>query len=249
MYEETFGTDWDAVDGREEAVQRAYALGVATRLDEHHPGELDRLAEQTDSTYDRSFVKLAYQKGQNQAGQIALQVDEDEAVWEELVEEKTTIELVERSDGTETDGEQDEEEETDTIPGAIRGFDIDTLPDDSTEAMKRPAFLERHRADDSNADDNAEPTLFGDGRTVFGRSMDSVRVDRSGTGGEQRDDNDGNGTDTSETEGEDRADADRDTGESGRSTPSESGGERPSESGGERGKSERSPGTDGDGDE
>ncbi|ELY89420.1 hypothetical protein [Natrialba taiwanensis] len=171
MYDDTFGTDWESIDDREEVVERAYALGVATRLGETYPEELDRLTEQVGTTYDQSFVDLAYQKGRDEAAGRAS--ESPGAVWEELVEGQTII------DAEETDDPED------TLPDAIRGIDIDTPPADSTETLRKPAFLERQRADQSSAPDG-KPSLFGDGRSIFGRSMAKIRRSQ-GNAGEQDD--------------------------------------------------------------
>ncbi|WP_049928502.1 hypothetical protein [Halopiger goleimassiliensis] len=159
MYEESFGTDWKTIDDRDEIVLRAYALGVATRLGEHHPEELERLTDAVSRTYDRSFVELAYQKGRDDAA--ASPIDDAEALWEELVEEKIEI--------TPPDHEEDDLDWGDpegSLPDALGLIDIDTLPDDSTDRVRRPSFLDRESDD----------RLYGDEeRTVFGRPVSDVR--------------------------------------------------------------------------
>ncbi|ELY99396.1 hypothetical protein [Natrialba asiatica] len=185
MYDDTFGTDWESIDGREEVVERAYALGVATRLGETYPDERDRLTEQVGTTYDQSFVDLAYQKGRDEAAGRAS--EPPGAVWEELVEGQTIIEAEETDDPE------------DTLPDAIRGVDIDTPPADSTETLRKPAFLERQRANQSNSHDG-KPSLFGDGRSIFGRSMAKIRRSQE-NGGEQDDGESGTEGEASERDG------------------------------------------------
>lgn len=219
MYDESFGTDWESIDRREEVVERAYALGVATRLGETYSDELDRLTDQVATTYDQSFVDLAYQKGRDEAAGRA--GDADTVVWEELVEEKTVIEAEESTDDVE-----------DTLPDAIRGVDIETPPADSTESLRRPAFLDRQRADQSGDEDGA-PTLFGDGRSVFGRSLARVRRTRD-DGGDQEEttaddgeseDEAQSGQTASETDGDGR---DRDQSSAQSATGTDGGGGRTS---------------------
>ncbi|WP_323170948.1 hypothetical protein [Natrialba sp. PRR66] len=201
MYDDTFGTDWESIDGREEVVERAYALGVATRLGETYPEELDRLTEQVGTTYDQSFVDLAYQKGRDEAAGRAS--ESPGAVWEELVEGQTII------DAEETDDPED------TLPDAIRGVDIDTPPADSTETLRKPAFLERQRATQSNAHDG-KPSLFGDGRSIFGRSMAKIRRSQENAG----DPDDGESVDGDEGEAGDRdGNAEGDDRQSAQSSP------------------------------
>lgn len=191
MYARTFGTDWERIESRDEAVRRAYALGVATRLGETHPDELDRLVEQTGTTYERSFVDLAYQKGRDEAGDVRRQLDA-EAVWEELVEGKTVIDPWDRPTPDPDDPHEADDDVT-TIPDALRIVDIDVLPDDSTERVRRPPFLD-------GIDRDRPTTARSDDRTVFGRSVEVGRNDSEGAdpGDASRDDrgeDEGDGTD------------------------------------------------------
>lgn len=164
MYDKSFGTDWESIDGREEVVERAYALGVAVRLGDTYSDELDRLTDQVETTYDESFVNLAYQKGRDEAAGLSSQPPRE--IWEELVEGQTIIETNET------------EETDDTLPDAIRGVDIDSPPADSTESLRRPGLLERHRATQGESEDGVQ-SLFGDGRSIFGRSMAKIRRTQS----------------------------------------------------------------------
>ncbi|AFZ74870.1 hypothetical protein [Natronobacterium gregoryi] len=136
MYERNFGTDWETLEDRDHVIRRAFALGVAEQLGSEHPGELERLTEAVDSTYDRSFVEIAYQKGKEKAGAKRPRAERDEDIWEELVEEKTTIDPSETPASTEFD-------ETFGLPRPLRGLDIDAFYVDSTRRIRRPTFLER----------------------------------------------------------------------------------------------------------
>jgi len=142
MYEERFGTEWTEIEGREEAVRRAFALGVAARMDEHYPGELDRISDQVESTYDRSFVELAYHEGRDKADRIDPDPDDDpEAVWEEVVEGTTQLDPSDRP-------EQGKAHEKEGLPDALGGYQIDSRPDDSRESVGRPKFLSREEAEE-----------------------------------------------------------------------------------------------------
>ncbi|RQG93592.1 hypothetical protein [Natrarchaeobius chitinivorans] len=172
MYEQTFDTDWQTIDDPEEVVRRAFALGVAARLGRTYPGELERLGEQTGSNYDRSFVDLAFQKGRNEAREIRQQVDDDDEVWDSLVEGKTVVEPpAESSDAEFDDTDGDDVFEDGTVPGALRRVDIDTLPDDSTDRVGQPSFLDRLGGNGPTAGPDSD-------RTVFGRPVDGSRGDR-----------------------------------------------------------------------
>ncbi|MFC6716171.1 hypothetical protein ACFQGT_08325 [Natrialbaceae archaeon GCM10025810] len=160
MYEDTYGTDWEEIDDREEAVERAYALGVAAQLGERYPDELERLVDAVPTTYDRSFVELAYQKGRDEARARAADVDTDEELWEELVEPEPI-------DDPETYDVGHAE-----FPDSLEGFDVDTLPPDTTEALKRPTFMDRFGT-------RSKPPSP-DRTSPFGRSRaGSRRADRS----------------------------------------------------------------------
>lgn len=86
MYDRTFGTEWDELT-REEAVRRAFALGVAAGVGNRRPAELERVMEAFPSAYDRSLVELAYDEGRTEALDAADGADDPEEVWESLVDE------------------------------------------------------------------------------------------------------------------------------------------------------------------
>ncbi|WP_248516847.1 hypothetical protein [Salinarchaeum laminariae] len=142
MYEDRFGTDWTSIDDREEAVRRAFALGVAARMGEHYPGELDKISDEVESNYDRSFVELAYHEGRDKADRVDPEPDDDaNEVWEQVVAETTQLDPSDRPD-------EPEPHEKEGMPGALGGYDIDTRPDDSREAVGRPKFLSRRDAEE-----------------------------------------------------------------------------------------------------
>jgi hypothetical protein len=85
MYDRTFGTEWDELS-REEAVRRAFALGVAEGVGNRRPAELDRVMDAFPSAYDRSLVELAYDEGRTKALDAAAEADDPKAVWESLVD-------------------------------------------------------------------------------------------------------------------------------------------------------------------
>ncbi|TYT61633.1 hypothetical protein [Natrialba swarupiae] len=197
MYERAFGTDWERIDDREEVVRRAFALGVAARLGETHPGELERLESQTETSYAQSFVDLAYQKGRNEAREVHESADDDE-VWEMLVEKKTVVEAPDRGEDDEFDDidpDADIFEET-TVPAALRRMAVDSRPDDSTDRVGQPSFLERGGG--------ARPQSGSDeDQSVFGRSLGDShqRTDREESTDEPE----------NEAEGGDRTANERDT--------------------------------------
>ena len=130
-YERVFGTDWNDLD-KDEAIERAYALGVATTLGEYHPDELDALRAEMNSAYDRSVLDLAFDEGKNEGRELSAGTNgpEDEQVWTELVGEDDP-------DGTSTGGRTG-------LPESLSEPDALDRPNlDRTDAVERPGFLDK----------------------------------------------------------------------------------------------------------
>ncbi|MFB6082262.1 MAG: hypothetical protein ABEJ67_05515 [Halanaeroarchaeum sp.] len=95
MYRSAFDTEWSGLD-REEAMFRAYALGVDAALGTDHPEEVERLMRET----SRPLVQLAFDEGKSRAEEAVREserspTDEvfrpserDWEIWEELVVER-----------------------------------------------------------------------------------------------------------------------------------------------------------------
>jgi hypothetical protein len=132
-YERAFETDWEELD-EDEAVDRAYALGVAASLGEYHPDELEAVRDEADSAYARSLIDLAFDEGKNEGETVDAEAEEDDEVWNDLVSgEKVTV----KQDEIPTGGRSG-------LPEAIDVGDVLDLPDvDRTEAIDLPEFLER----------------------------------------------------------------------------------------------------------
>jgi hypothetical protein len=131
-YERTYGTDWDEVDA-DEAVERAYAIGVAERLGESNRAELERLYDAVEDAYEQSLVELAYGQGRTEAVEVATESDPDSEseLWSELVTGDVPV---------------DEETATgqpDGLPPALAlGEVLDLQAPDSTDALDLPEFLD-----------------------------------------------------------------------------------------------------------
>ncbi len=134
-YERAYGKDWDSID-KDEAIDRAYALGVAASLGEYHPDELDRIRSEMDTSYNKSVVDLAFDEGKNEAREIDADSDRTESspVWAELVEGET---VTVADDEVPTGGR-------DGLPDAIDKMDALERPEpDKNEAVERPDFLDK----------------------------------------------------------------------------------------------------------
>lgn len=132
-YKQAYGTDWTALD-KDEAVERAYAIGVAEKLGEYNREELQAVYDEMDTSYNKSMVELAYEEGRREASATASHVDDGQAVWTELVEgEKTYVE----PDDVPTGGR-------DGLPEALEPSEVlDKQEVDSTDVVDRPGFLDR----------------------------------------------------------------------------------------------------------
>jgi len=132
-YERAYGTGWDELD-KDEAIDRAYALGVAASLGEFHPEELEAIRDEMDTVYDKSVVDLAFEEGRTEGTQTDPADDSDRAVWSELVEGETvTVDEEELPTGGQTG-----------LPEALEKIEaLDRIDIDSTDAVDLPEFLRR----------------------------------------------------------------------------------------------------------
>jgi hypothetical protein len=131
-YERTYGTDWNEIDA-DEAVERAYAIGVAERLGESNRAELERIYAAVEGAYDRSLVELAYGQGRTEAVEVATESDpgSEEELWSELVTGDVPVD-----DAAATDQPQG-------LPPALALGEVLELPaPDSTDALDLPEFLD-----------------------------------------------------------------------------------------------------------
>jgi len=134
LYEREFDTGWDDLD-KDEATDRAYAIGVAERLGEFNREELEAIYAEMSSAYHKSMVELAYDEGRNEAKRAAEATSADrEALWNDLVNgEKVYID----EDDVPTGGR-------DGLPSSLDKTELlDRQSVDSTETVDRPDFLER----------------------------------------------------------------------------------------------------------
>lgn len=175
MYDRTFGTDWESLESRDEALWRAFGLGVAECLGEDYPGELDRISNAAETNYDRSFAELAYQKGRQHVRQFEAGTDPEE-IWRRLIEERSELDLwadpsatvgSASGDDDEAPTEDDGADET-GLPDSLQRFRADSRPADSTDRVQRPSLLDREgdRRRARNAD--GDRSLFGGRRRTPG---------------------------------------------------------------------------------
>ena len=128
MYASEYGTDWAEIDV-DEAIERAYALGVGETLGEGHDGELGRLLDVAGTAHDRAMVRLAYDKGRNRGREATGGDDRPETVWSDLVndEEREPVAI-----------ERDRD-----LPRALRSLPLLEPPGDGLDRVRLPRFLLR----------------------------------------------------------------------------------------------------------
>lgn len=145
MYDESFSRDWDGEElDREEAVWRAYALGVSAALGERNPQEYRQLV----AAAGRSLVEMAYDEGKSSAADLDSQlasgesdVDSSEfpsrerAVWSKLITYKD-----EEGGDIETSNEGGDRMD---LPELLKRIDVDTLPRKDLDRLRLPEFLSR----------------------------------------------------------------------------------------------------------
>ena len=146
MYEDRFATDWtpDELD-RDEAIERAFALGVAAECGEEHPGEYKRLVV----VAGRALVQMAFDDGRSRAKDVRQELrseangdaesvdfqDRDATIWSKLVEydtgEQTALQRhtkpLKRLD----------------VPEMLRGFDLGHDSKDDLSRLRIPEFLRK----------------------------------------------------------------------------------------------------------
>lgn len=136
LYEDRFDTDWDALD-RNEAVKRAFALGVAASLGERDEEEFEAIRAEMRSNYDESIVELAYKEGSQKGTNRQQEADDaaDEEIWEWVISEEL--------DGVRPPDRDDDAERATDLPSAVSDPPEATeRPDPDPEQTDFPDFLE-----------------------------------------------------------------------------------------------------------
>lgn len=125
MYERTYGTEWEDLR-RQEAFDRAFALGVAAACDDGLPEEFERVLATADGAYARSLIQLAYDEGRTKALE-APAAEDPEATWDELV-----------------DGETRAASLSGSLPGALSELTVDRKTRDGPpSSLELPSLLRK----------------------------------------------------------------------------------------------------------
>ncbi len=144
LYEDRFDTDWDHL-GRDEAMERAFALGVAASLGERNEDEYEAVHRAMGTNYDASIVELAYKQGKQKATKRKRAVDNatDAAkIWETVVSAELDDDLDDDPDDDLDDDDDTTSRATD-IPSAVSDPpEMTEQPDRDPEQTEFPDFLE-----------------------------------------------------------------------------------------------------------
>ena len=147
MYERRYGTSWTTLS-RDEAIERAFALGVDAHFGRTHPEEYERIVDSMQGAYARSIVELAYKEGEEKAKQASDGLDGEQAVWDALVDRGAGADIV-NAEAPADEGSADGDDEFDLggmidLPAALQALDLSSRPgEDDLDALELPEFLRR----------------------------------------------------------------------------------------------------------
>jgi len=133
VYDSTYTKEWDELT-RDEAVERAYALGVAAACGHDNRQEYESITDAAETSYDRSLIELSFDQGRSDALQLEASGTDTEAIWDDLVE-STTVTLSNSDD---------------SLPELLDSADLldrfDQL-DGPPATLHKPSFLLRNEQD------------------------------------------------------------------------------------------------------
>lgn len=149
MYDRRYGTAWTTLS-RDEAIERAFALGVDAHFGVTHPEEYERIVDSMQGAYARSIVELAYKEGKEKANQAEQALDGHQNIWDALVDQGAGAAVVDTDaptdDGDEESEDADEFDITSAVdlPAALAALDLSNRPgEDDLDALDLPEFLRR----------------------------------------------------------------------------------------------------------
>lgn len=137
LYENRFDTDWDHLD-RDEAMERAFALGVAASLGQRNEEEYEAVHQAMGTNYDASIVELAYKEGKQKGTKRKRAADNAtdlEDIWAAVI----SAEL----DDDEPAEDDDTTSRATDLPSAVSDLpEMTEQPDRDPEQTEFPDFLE-----------------------------------------------------------------------------------------------------------
>ncbi|WP_299332301.1 hypothetical protein [Haloplanus sp.] len=133
MYDSEFDTEWADLS-KNEALERAFALGVARGLGTPDREAYERVRDTAETTYERSLIELAYEEGRTKSAEHP--GTESAVVWEELVIDTD-------ADPSGADSSGSSRHDDDGPPEMFSRAKPTAVPDDGLDRMRLPAFLRR----------------------------------------------------------------------------------------------------------
>jgi len=133
VYDSTYSDEWDELT-RDEAVERAYALGVAAAFGHDNREEYESIKAAAANNYDGSLIELSFDQGKSEALKLEASGSDPQEVWNELVEATTVTPL---------DADNGLPELLDSAELLDRFGQIEGPP----ASLEKPSFLSRGGAD------------------------------------------------------------------------------------------------------
>ena len=134
MYDDTFGTDWEALSG-DAALRRMYALGVAASLGHPNDDEHRRILRQADTAYARSVLQLAFEEGKQRGRRNRDELPDDQKVWDALV--------VDEESPPSSRTPADKRRAKGSVPKAVTRTSVLEFDSDELERLRIPDLLRR----------------------------------------------------------------------------------------------------------
>lgn len=140
IYEKYFSKEWTDLD-RDQAMVRAYALGIASAFDEKHPEEYERLVEQD----KRALIEMAYNEGRRKA--LNLEAGIEARTDDDADDRDRRYEVVEQllvSQGsTDEDPVASHVQRRLDVPATLERAELLEFSSDQLERLRLPDFLYR----------------------------------------------------------------------------------------------------------
>ena len=139
IYEKYFSKEWTDLD-RDQAMVRAYALGIASAFDEKHPEEYERLEGQE----KRVLIEMAYNEGRRKAlnleakFQERMDDDEDDSDAQYAVLDQM---LVSHGASQEKEPVAEHVQRSLDVPATLERAELLDFVSDQLERLRLPDFL------------------------------------------------------------------------------------------------------------
>ena len=150
IYEKYFSKEWDSLD-RDEAMVRAFVLGIDTVRGEDDPDELDRLREAENRTYvemaykegKRKFLDLAADEGSD-GGEVnpSAKTYEKDAMTSSVQASEILSELIVTRRNKNDEGELPDAPSRIDVPGMLQQFGFLDTTVDEQDRLRLPEFLQ-----------------------------------------------------------------------------------------------------------